>query len=61
MEYRYFTLLEWRTLVESLIYDTFCEPSVAHWKKFAKSIVIDNTKKHVKEMHPEIIPDKPSI
>ena len=30
MEYRDFPSLEFQTLVESLIYDTFCEPSVVH-------------------------------
>ena len=31
------------------------------WKKFVKSSALDNMKKHINTMHPEIIPYKPSI
>ena len=31
------------------------------WKNFMKSSALENLKKHIKKMHPELIPSKPSI
>ena len=31
------------------------------WKKFVKSSTLDNPKNHINKMHPELIPDEPSI
>ena len=31
------------------------------WKKFVKSSALDNQKKHINKMHPELIPAEPSI
>ena len=30
-------------------------------EKFVKSSALENMKKHIKKMHPELIPDEPSI
>ena len=38
------------------------KPRYAHvWKKCVKSSAINNLKKHIKKMHPELIPAKPSV
>ena len=38
------------------------KPRDAHaWKKFVKSSALDNMKKHIKKMHPELIPAKTSM
>ena len=38
------------------------KPRDAHaWKSFVKSSALDNMKNHIKKMHPELIPDEPSI
>ena len=55
------------TLTNENLYIPCCcsldgKPRDAHaWKKFLKSNALDNTKKHIKKMHPELIPDEPSI
>ena len=38
------------------------KPRYAHsWKKFVKSSALDNMKKHINKIHPELIPAEPSI
>ena len=38
------------------------KPRDAHsWKKFVKSSALDNMKKHINKIHPELIPAKPYI
>ena len=38
------------------------KPRDSHeWKKSVKSSALDNLKKHIKKMHPELIPAEPSI
>ena len=38
------------------------KPRDAHaWKKSVKSSALENLKKHIKKIHPELIPAKPSI